>query len=138
MESGEYKQLYDFLFDGQYSPEFNNNERRSFRRKAKQFEIKNNEMFYTHVDKKTHNINDIIDLVKNDNPKMLKQFIDSYCIFKNKYRFSLIIYCKLNYLVLDKTFMQFGHDFTMKKYPTKVKLEYLSKGHFYTEVDNIL
>ena len=57
-------------------------------------------------------IHDIIDLVKNDNPKMLKQFIDSFCIFKNKCQVSLIFF--VNYLVLDKTFMHFLHDFTMK------------------------
>ncbi|CAG2246654.1 TRIM13 [Mytilus edulis] len=43
MESDEYKQLYNYVCDGQYPPEFENNDR-SFKRKAKQFHIKNNEM----------------------------------------------------------------------------------------------
>ncbi|CAG2257255.1 unnamed protein product [Mytilus edulis] len=53
MESEEYKQLYNYVSDGQNPPEFDNNDRRSFRRKAKLFQIKNNEMYYIHVDKKT-------------------------------------------------------------------------------------
>ena len=39
MESDEYKQLYNYVCDGQYPPEFENNDR-SFKRKAKQFHIK--------------------------------------------------------------------------------------------------
>ena len=65
-----------------------------------------------------HDIN-IIDLAKNGNRKMLKQIIIPTVYLKTNVDLVLYFFCKLNDLVLDNTFMQFGHEFILKKISNK-------------------